>query len=379
MRLTIPRQMVTIEPRVYDRQPGFTIMTGATRVHSSDRGGIMAGRVRDAVLAKLQNNKGQYLSGEKLSDQLGVSRAAVWKAIRGLREEGYPIEAMTNRGYLLPDSPEVITEEEIRRYLPARYRDNGLYLFDVLDSTNNKARQLAAEGGQVHGSTVIALQQTGGKGRLGRNFFSPKEGIYFSIIIRPDFDLRRSVLVTVAAAAAVAEAIESVSGQRARIKWVNDVYVGGKKVCGILTEGITDFESGQIDHLVIGIGINTTTKGFPKELQDIAGAVEGEYSRPALVAGVITRVLDYLGNIEAREFLQSYRRKSMLIGEDVMVFRGVYRQNPEEEMDGRPARVTGIDEDGGLKVIYTDGTRETLVTGEVTVRRTGEKQSPPQA
>lgn len=374
--MTIPRQMVTIEPRVYDRQPGFTIMTGATRVHSSDRGEIMAGRVRDAVLAKLQNNKGQYLSGEKLSDQLGVSRAAVWKAIRGLREEGYPIEAMTNRGYLLPDSPEVITEEEIRRYLPVRYRDNGLYLFDVLDSTNNKARQLAAEGGQVHGSTVIALQQTGGKGRLGRSFFSPKEGIYFSIIIRPDFDLRRSVLVTVAAAAAVAEAIESVSGQQARIKWVNDVYVGGKKVCGILTEGITDFESGQIDHLVIGIGINTTTKGFPKELQDIAGAVEGEYSRPALVAGVITRVLDYLGNIEAREFLQSYRRKSMLIGEDVMVFRGVYRRNPEEEMDGRPARVTGIDEDGGLKVIYTDGTRETLVTGEVTIRRAGEKQPP---
>lgn len=333
----------------------------------------MAGRVRDAVLTKLQSTRGEYLSGEKLSVQLGVSRAAVWKAIRGLREEGYPIEAVTNRGYLLPEIPEVITGEEIRRYLPARYRDNGLYLYDVVDSTNIRARQIAAEGEQVHGSTVVALQQTGGRGRLGRSFFSPKEGLYFSIIVKPDFDLRRSVLVTVAAAAAVAEAIESVSGQEAQIKWVNDIYVGGKKVCGILTEGITDFESGQIDHLVIGIGINTTTKGFPKELKDIAGAVEGEYSRPALAAGVITRVLDYLAHLEERKYLMIYRRKSMLIGEDVRVYRGVYRQNPEAEMAGRPARVAGIDEDGGLKVIYTDGTKETLVTGEVTIRRSGVK------
>lgn len=338
--------------------------------------------VKESVLDALQNNQGTYLSGEKLSETLGVSRAAVWKAIKGLREEGYRIDAVTNRGYTLHKAAAPITEEEVRMFLPAKYQENGLYVYDVIDSTNNRARQIAvgmdAEGGRssqnadapLHGTTVIALQQTAGKGRLGRSFFSPKEGIYLSIIVKPDFDLTRSVLVTVAAAAAVAEAIDDVCGQKseAQIKWVNDVYLEGKKVCGILTEGITDFESGQIDHLVIGIGINTDLEGFPEDLLKIAGAVSGDYSKSALAAGIIRRVLDYLENIEERAFMETYRERSFLIGRDVKVYKGTYRTDPEQDLTGAPARVLGIDDDGGLQVIYTSGERETLRTGEVTIR-----------
>lgn len=328
--------------------------------------------VRESVLEALKQNRGTYLSGEKLSEGLGVSRAAVWKAIKGLREEGYRIDAVTNRGYCLSETAAPLSEEEIRRFLPARYRNNGIYVYDVIDSTNNRARQIAVgeEADQANGSAVVALQQTAGKGRLGRSFFSPKEGIYLSIIVKPDFDLSKSVLVTVAAAAAVAEAVDEICGQEeeTRIKWVNDVYLSGKKICGILTEGITDFESGQIDHLVIGIGINTNLEGFPEELLRVAGAVEGDYSRSELAAGVIGRVLAYLEDIDRRAFMETYRSKNLLEGRDIKVFKGVYRTDPENDLSGVPARVLGVDDNGGLQVIYTDGSRETLTTGEVTVR-----------
>lgn len=214
---------------------------------------------------------------------------------------------------------------------------------------------------------------------MGRSFFSPKEGIYLSIIVKPNFDISRSGLVTIAAAAAVAEAIDAVcirpqadrsgpAAEGAQIKWVNDVYLHGKKVCGILTEGITDFESGQIDHLVIGIGINTNLEGFPEELLQVAGAVEGDYSRSQLAAEVISRALGYLEHLEERAFMKTYREKSMLIGRQIRVFKGTYRSDPTKELDGIPARVLGIEDNGGLQVIYTDGSRETLTTGEVTVR-----------
>ena len=329
--------------------------------------------LKESVLNLLQESKGEYLSGEELSSQLGVSRTAVWKAIRSLREEGYRIDAVTSKGYMFPNTEARISEDELRKYLPARYRNNRILVYDVTDSTNLRARQIAAgagpdEGGSVHGSAVFALRQTAGRGRLGRSFFSPEEGIYLSIVIKPDFDFSKSVLVTVAAASAVVGAIEKVCGKKAQIKWVNDVYLDGKKVCGILTEGITDLESGQIDYLVIGIGINTTLRGFPAELKKTAGAVEGDYSRPELAAEVITGILDYMEDLDEKAFMEIYRSRSMLIGKDVLVYKGIYRKDPSQELGGRPARVLGIDDEGGLEVIYSDGSRETLRTGEVSVR-----------
>ncbi|MEI3519519.1 MAG: biotin--[acetyl-CoA-carboxylase] ligase [Clostridia bacterium] len=147
---------------------------------------------------------------------------------------------------------------------------------------NNRAKQLALENA-THGTAVIAMQQTAGQGRLGRSFFSHRaKVIYLSIIIKPSFALSTAVLVTAAAAVAVAQAIENVCGKQARIKWVNDVYLDGKKICGTLTEGISDFETGHIESLVIGIGVNTSVKDFPDELRDTVGAVDGDYSKAQL-------------------------------------------------------------------------------------------------
>lgn len=322
---------------------------------------------KDLVLEALQRSGENYLSGEALSEELGISRTAVWKAIRILRDEGYTIKAVTNRGYRLIHEEDVITEKSLREHLFTRYKNNRLYIYDTLDSTNNRAKQLALENAS-HGTTVIAMQQTAGKGRLGRSFFSPREGIYLSIIIKPTFDLSKSVLVTAAASVAVAQAIESVCGRQAQIKWVNDVYLDGKKICGILTEGITDFETGHIESLVIGIGVNTSVKDFPDELRDTVGAVDGEYSRAALAAEIISRTLKFAENIESREFIREYRDRSMVVGKNVTVYKGIYSISPEKELEGRSAKVLGIDDDGGLEVIYADEKRELLTSGEISVR-----------
>ena len=343
--------------------------------------------VKESVLKSLKNNSGTYLSGEKLSDDLGVSRAAIWKAIKCLREEGYRIEAITNRGYILVDQRDGLSAEGIRACLPSRYKGNGIFVYDVTDSTNLRARHLTEAGGaspsaaaggaspsgaagELHGTIIAAEQQTAGRGRLGRGFFSPREGVYISVIIKPDFDMSKSTLVTVAAAAAVAEAVDFACGQKeeTKIKWVNDVYLEEKKICGILTEGMTDFESGQIENLIVGIGVNTSLDGFPEELLATAGAVKGNWSRAELIAEIASRFLDYVGEIDERKFMETYRAKSMLIGKEILVYKGVYNRNPKEELRGVPARVTGIGDEGGLEIIHTDGSREVLTTGEVTVR-----------
>lgn len=323
--------------------------------------------IKDAVLETLKLNKGTFCSGEELSNKLGVSRTAVWKAINTLREEGYPIEAVTNKGYLFMEDAWQITENSLKANLPKEYRNINIEIHDSLDSTNIRAKQAALENAP-HGTVIISRQQTGGRGRLGRSFFSPREGIYLSILVKPNFDMSKSILITSAAAVAVAEAIESVSGQSAEIKWVNDVYVNGKKVCGILTEGIASFETGQIEYMVIGIGINTTVKDFPEELKEIVGAVEGTYSKSALAAEVISRTLKFAETIDPCSFMPAYKEKSMVIGKNVTVYKGRYKINPEDEISGVSAHVLDIDDDGGLIVCYSDGTQEKLISGEISIR-----------
>ncbi|NLD19439.1 MAG: biotin--[acetyl-CoA-carboxylase] ligase [Clostridiales bacterium] len=319
------------------------------------------------VLKALQSNLKNYVSGEELSNTLGISRAAVWKAIKALREDGYRIEAVTNKGYsLLPDE-KYITVEALRNALPARYRKNDVFIYDTLDSTNAKAKQMALEK-SPHGTVIMARQQTHGRGRLGRSFCSPREGIYMSIVIRPSFDMSKSVLVTSAAAVAVSDAISQVCGLPAKIKWVNDVYVHDKKVCGILTEAITDFEMGTIESLAIGIGLNTSVACFPAELKDIAGALEGDYSPAQLGAAVIGNLLDLMDSLESRDFIKIYRERSLVLGKTVKVFKKGYNTDSSHDVLGIPARVLDIDRDGGLVVLYTNGTQETLNTGEISIR-----------
>ena len=326
--------------------------------------------VKESVLEALQNNRDHYISGEDLSGQFGVSRAAIYKAVKSLRGEGYEIEAVTNRGYMMPSEGTAVSEEAVRNALPSDLRSMNLFVYDVIDSTNLEARRLILDESAKAPAVVIARQQTAGRGRLGRGFYSPRDGLYLSIVIKPDFDISRSSMVTVAAAAATSEAIDALCGCSTEIKWVNDIYLNGKKVCGILTEATTDFETGQIDSLIIGIGINTSEKSFPPELANIAGSVSAEgldgHEKSLLAASITEKVLRYTKDLSG--FMDSYRRRSMVIGREITVYTGTYRKDPTQELGGRSAFALEIDDAGGLVVEYEDGTRQTLTSGEVSIR-----------
>lgn len=320
--------------------------------------------VKQQVLKALEENKGQSLSGEALADSMGVSRAAVHKAINALREEGYQISAVTNKGYQLSADSDMLSAQGIAAHLSPSLKELPLHVYKTLDSTNNAAKKLALEGA-AHGTAIFAFHQSHGKGRLGRSFISPANtGIYMSILLKPVFDIRQSVLVTTAASVAVVRAIQKVCGQDPQIKWVNDIYLKGKKICGILTEAITDFETGQIQYLIPGIGINCSTKGLPEELLDIAGALDGSFSKNELAAEVLNQLLPLMDHLEERTFLEDYKKHSLVLGKNIKVYKNGY----PEHTPGESARALDIDENGGLIVLYPSGQREVLSTGEISIR-----------
>ncbi|QIB70320.1 biotin--[acetyl-CoA-carboxylase] ligase [Aminipila butyrica] len=327
--------------------------------------------VKEEIIRVLEMNKGESLSGEALASQLGVSRSAVWKAMQHLRQEGYPIEAVTNKGYALRDSSDLLSEQGIRLYLGETAAQLPLYVYKTVDSTNSAAKRLAMEE-PVSGALVAANEQTKGRGRLGRDFYSPaSSGIYLTLLLKPSFDLSKSVLTTTAASVAVCRAIQKVSGAEAQIKWVNDVYLDGKKICGILTEAITDFESGAIDYIATGIGINCQLppEGFPEELRQKAGVLPASVSRNQLAAEVVNELLAVYQQLESRSFLEEYKSRSLVLGREIDVIKHYSSQAGQ----GQPpqsvhALALDIDRDGGLLVEYENGTREVLNTGEISIR-----------
>lgn len=319
--------------------------------------------VKSEVLKQLEQNRGESVSGGALSMSLGVSRNAVWKAISKLRGEGYEIEAATNRGYRLLDGGDIISSEGIAPYLKTEFFGREIKVFNEVDSTNNKARLLAGEGAS-HGLLVISDRQTAGKGRLGRSFYSPAgAGIYMSLIIRPELPAEQAVLITSCAAVAVAEAVEALSGAEAKIKWVNDVFAGGKKICGILTEAGMNAETCRLDYAVVGIGINVTNGAFPPEVAGVATSVLEQagkkISRNRLIAEVMNRLEEQYLKLREKAFLPEYIRRSCVVGRDVTVYEG---------NNTYPARAVTIDESARLIVKLPDGTQKALNSGEVSVR-----------
>ncbi|MGI6721223.1 MAG: biotin--[acetyl-CoA-carboxylase] ligase [Anaerovoracaceae bacterium] len=313
---------------------------------------------KHAVLMALEENKGRPVSGSKLAQQLDISRTAVWKAITSLKDEGYDIQSGRNKGYQLSSHSDMLSEEAVRAELRHQVP---LYIYDSLESTNKTAASLAMDGAPA-GTTVIAAEQTNGRGRRGRSFYSPKDtGLYLSMILEPEGDMTQAVLITSAVAVAVSRAIDDVSGKKSRIKWVNDVYLDGKKVSGTLTEALTDFETGSIGHIVTGIGVNCSTEHFPDSAGSNAGSIGGGFSRSSLAARIIDNVMDTIGHLEERSFIEEYRRRSMVIGKDIDVYHTIGGEP-------FPARAIDIDKDGGLVIQRPDGSRETLSTGEITIR-----------
>ena len=237
--------------------------------------------------------------------------------------------------------------------------------FEELDSTNNYLKELAARGAQ-EGTVIIANRQSAGRGRLGRSFFSPEEkGIYMSILLRPDISLERAVLITSMAAVAVAEAIEQVSGIQTKIKWVNDIFLNKKKVCGILTEAGIDAETGILDYAVLGIGVNVGKMVFPEELKHIATSVSNEcgfeVSKETLIDKILEQLEQWYPTISDGSFLEESKKRSILLGNDIRVI--------DETVPGGSysAKAVDINELGNL-IIEREGKRQVLNSGEVSIR-----------
>ena len=316
--------------------------------------------IKEEILKKLDGAKGKPISGEELAEQFHVSRNAVWKAVKTLREEGYDIQATTNRGYILPRQSDILTAEKIRSLLSF---DCNVVLKKSVDSTNDEAKVFAAQGAPEW-TAVIAEEQRKGRGRNQRSFFSPSgTGLYMSVLFRPTFSSSESLFVTTSAAVAVCEAIEKVSGKKAQIKWVNDVFLGEKKVCGILTEASFSVENNGMEYVIAGIGVNVKSGSFPEELQEIATSVFGDDcpadARALLAAEILERLKYYYDNIPARTFYREYVSRCFIIGKEVMVFSG--------NMTGK-ALVEGVDKNCFLKVRFEDGRKALLSSGEVSVR-----------
>ena len=320
--------------------------------------------LKDKVLEILEDNRGRSVSGNKIAVSLGMTRSAVWKAVKQLREEGYTINAVTNRGYCLTSDNDILNEPSVISFLETKELGRKMDIFKSIDSTNNFAKSLA-QLGAVNGHTIIAEQQTAGKGRMGKKFYAPNnQGIYLSVIVRPQLSVEYALMITSCAAVAVAEAIEKVSGLRCGIKWVNDLYYQGRKVCGILTEAGTDLESGQLEWLVVGIGLNltATAEDFPPELAAKAGSLypggPAPVSRAAL-AGAIGREL--LALCPGFACLDEYRARCFVPGHWVTVCTGT---------ETYAAQALSIDDVGRLVVQREGGRTEALRCGEVTIRPT---------
>ena len=319
---------------------------------------------KEKVFTALARRPGEYLSGETLSQELGISRAAVWKAVEALRQDGYTIQAKTGSGYTLTAAPDALTEREIRRFLPPG--DFPLHCLEEVDSTNSYLKRIALENAP-HGAAAVANFQTGGKGRLGRSFQSPRgKGVYLSILLRPEWAAAEALPVTALAAVAVCNAVEQVCGARPQIKWTNDVVLHGKKLCGILTEVALEGETGQVQSMVIGAGINVHHQpgDFSPEVEAVATSLDqelgGTFSRPALAAALYLELLslgDRLGSDLSAD-LAAYRRDCLTLGREV---RLLWRDRQET------AFALDVDEQFGLIVRRADGEVETIRSGVVSV------------
>lgn len=233
------------------------------------------------------------------------------------------------------------------------------------DSTNRYLKELAASG-EKEGTIVVANRQSAGRGRLGRSFFSPEEkGIYMSVLLRPEIELDRAVLITSMAAVAVARAVERVSGIPAQIKWVNDIFLNKKKVCGILTEAGIDAENGRLEYAVLGIGVNVGKMEFPEELKEIATSVSNECGYEVVKEVLIEEILKELElwypTLWDGSFLEESRRKSILLGKKILVMDSSV---PEGAYSAKAVDLDGL----GHLLIEREGKLETLNSGEVSVR-----------
>lgn len=318
---------------------------------------------KEQVLRLLMRSSG-FVSGEAISKQLGVSRMAVCKAVDALRQEGFVIEAVTRNGYCLRTVSERLSLNGILAYLQEKDAKSALIVLDTVNSTNTYAKQLAAQG-TAAGTTVFAAQQTGGRGRMGRQFSSPQGGMYLSMILRPRLAPSQLLHLTAMTAVAACNAIEAVCGLRPGIKWTNDLVFGKKKLGGILTELSIEAESGHIAYCVIGIGINCARCNFPKELDGIVTTLEEVSGKNVCVNALAAALFSELSQLpnalicQKEAWLRQYAADCITVGRDICVISGD---------TVRHAHADGIGPNAELLVTYENGEHAAVNSGEVSVR-----------
>jgi BirA family biotin operon repressor/biotin-[acetyl-CoA-carboxylase] ligase len=324
--------------------------------------------MKQKILEFLIKNENDYISGQEMSEKLGVSRNAVWKHIQNLKKEGFQIESIKHKGYKLVQLEEhqkdCLNYGLISPYLDTEFIGNKIYYYDSVGSTNVEAKKLADKN-SGEGWIVIAEEQTEGKGRLGRTWQSPKKtGIWMSIVLRPDVEPREVPQLTQLAAAALIEALAKF-GIEAQIKWPNDIVINGKKICGILTEMTGTIE--RLNYIILGVGMNVNLEknDFPEELLDKATSIYMEngqkMNRQELVGEVLNSIEKYYKYFVAHDhekYLDVCRANSVLIGKTVRIIK----HNKE-----RKGVAVGIDNNGAL-IVEIEGKLEKVISGEVSVR-----------
>jgi BirA family biotin operon repressor/biotin-[acetyl-CoA-carboxylase] ligase len=318
-----------------------------------------------AELLKMLREADGYLSGQQLCEHFGVSRTAVWKVMNQLKEEGYVIEAVKNKGYRIESEPDVVTSEAICSRLRTSFMGQNCIFLESVGSTNNYAKKIAEEGA-ASGTLVIAEEQTGGKGRRGRTWTAaPGSNVMMTLLLRPEIQPEHASMLTLLMALAVAGGIRKMTGLDARIKWPNDVVVNGKKICGILTEMNTEVD--YINYVVIGTGINVNQEAFPEEIAHMAGSLYGELGQKVSRSALIQAILEELETLyeiflkteDLSELCEKYNEICANVGHEIRVLE------PGNEYTGM---TEGINSKGELVVQKGNGECVCVYSGEVSVR-----------
>ncbi|MCK4938366.1 MAG: biotin--[acetyl-CoA-carboxylase] ligase [Methanosarcinales archaeon] len=313
---------------------------------------------REEILDVLRKNHEVYISGEELAETLSISRTMIWKYVESLRQDGFVVESVTNRGYRLVSAPDLLLQDEVQRDLDTDFIGKKMFYFDEIDSTNRKARELAID--CPDGTLIIAERQSEGRGRMGKEWYSPPGGIWLSIILKPDISPEHIYRLTLVAGVAVAETLAGI-GVAAQIKWPNDILINENKVCGILTE--VDAEMDAVNFLIVGIGINANIEldMLPPLLGVNSTSLKSEsgsdINRVELVQRLLERFEQDYGTFINGDFdsiLKRWRKHSATLNRQVRI---VTRFKTIE------GEAVGIDHDGALVVEMEDGGLEREITG----------------
>ena len=319
--------------------------------------------MREKILEVILDNEKEFISGEELSKKLGISRTAIWKHIRILRSQGYNIESVNKKGYRLVDEPtDLLNPQNIYRNLKTKFIGKNVLHFETIDSTNDYAKKIGNE--LRDGSVIISEEQTKGKGRLGRVWESKAgEGIWMSIILKPNIIPNKAPFITLIAGASIVKAL-NILGVDAKIKWPNDITINNKKLSGILTELSAEIE--RVNYIVVGIGMNVKDTDFEEELKDKATSLYKEnynVSRIDIVKEILCQFeklyLDYIEKDDKKEVLGICRQYSAIINKEIYVIK-----NDQKEL----VDCIGINEEGNLIIKNKDGKLEEIMSGEVSIR-----------